>query len=65
MSKKIEIDQELCIACGTCGAVCSEHFLVAGGEKAKVIKKYDDKDAGEITEAKDSCPVGAISIVEE
>lgn len=62
---KIIIDKELCIGCGTCDAVCGEYFKVEGGEKAKVIKKYDEADKGEIKEAEDSCPVGAISVTEE
>lgn len=65
MSKKIVVDEDLCIACGTCSSVCPDYFEVHNGEKSKVIKPYSEADATEIEDAKESCPVGAIEIIEE
>ncbi len=57
---QVKIDEEQCIGCGSCVAMCGEVFEMVG-EKAKVREKsiVDDstKDAAE------SCPVKAITLV--
>ena len=60
MSKKIIIDQELCVGCGACANLCPEVFRMQEDEKAEVIKSNDKCD---YEMAVDSCPVGAIKIV--
>lgn len=65
MAKKITVDDDLCIGCGTCASICPDHFEINDKGKSQVIKPYDEKGSSEIEEAKDSCPVGAIEIVEE
>lgn len=61
-SKKIVIDQELCIGCGTCVGIAPEHFKLNDEGKSSVIKQYSTEDDKKIKEAVDSCPVNAISL---
>jgi ferredoxin len=60
--KKIVVDAELCIGCGSCEAIAPDHFKLDDSGKSKVIKQYSEEDKDIIESAKDSCPVGAISI---
>lgn len=57
MGKKIYIDIEKCIGCGACEAVCPKSFKMEDG-KAKFTGKLDKCT----NEAKDACPVQAISV---
>jgi ferredoxin len=61
MAKKVVIDHEECIGCGTCPELCPDVFeLNEEEEKAYVILPTGgDEDC--IEEAIDSCPVDAIS----
>lgn len=54
----IELDQNKCIGCGTCVAICPANFEMDGA-KAKV-KSQDD--SGCAKQAADSCPVSAITV---
>lgn len=58
---EIEIDQKLCIGCGTCEAVCPKVFEVIDGHSQlkKNAKLKPNQDC--IEEAIKSCPVDAIS----
>jgi len=57
---KATVNEETCIGCGACEAVCPEVFKIEG-DKAKVIKNpVEDVDCAK--EAADSCPVDAIKI---
>jgi len=60
MSKKVYLDQDECIGCGSCEEICPEVFkLDADTEKAEVIKpEGGPKD--QIQEAIDTCPVSCI-----
>ncbi len=61
---KVKVDESLCIGCGTCEALCPSVFKIdMDAGKSKVIAE----ECGECNcqEAVTSCPVGAISIVEE
>ena len=51
------VDEEKCIGCGACNAVCPEVFEIKDG-KASVISGKENEDCGK---AKEICPVGAIS----
>lgn len=59
MAKKIQIDETLCIGCGTCENIAPEYFKIEDGISV-VKKEYDVKDADLISEAIDNCPTGAI-----
>ena len=62
---KVKVNQDACIGCGACAAICSEVFELndEGLSKAKTEDvKEENKD--EVRDAADSCPTGAI-LVEE
>ncbi|MFW6048274.1 MAG: ferredoxin [Candidatus Natronoplasma sp.] len=68
---KIEIDQETCIGCGTCSAICPEIFELDEENKSQIVEKYREENAniGKVSEdigcagdAEKSCPVDAIKI---
>ncbi|MDD5627310.1 MAG: ferredoxin [Patescibacteria group bacterium] len=59
---KITLDQEKCIGCGTCAAMCPEIFVMDNEtSKAKVIKN-DGCATCDAAETAKSCPVEAIII---
>lgn len=62
MTFKITVNQETCIGCGACTAVCDNFELVEG--KAKPIKDSVEKASCNL-DAKDTCPVDAILVQEE
>jgi len=57
---KIEIDQNRCIGCGSCAAVCPSNYEIIGG-KAKAKKKVVE-DIGCNKEAENVCPVSCIRV---
>jgi ferredoxin len=60
MSKKVYVDQDECIGCGSCEEICPEVFkLNADTEKAEVIKPEGGPE-DLIQEAVDTCPVSCI-----
>lgn len=62
---KIIVDQDLCIGCNTCALMAPETYeLDAQTYKAKVIKQ-PEAITDDIKMVIDSCPVAAISIVDE
>ena len=52
------VNKEKCIGCGLCASVCDEVFEMGDDGKAKVKAQ---KNIPCVKEAKDSCPVDAIS----
>jgi ferredoxin len=65
MSQKVVVDQNKCIGCNTCPLLDPETFeLDTTSYKAKV-KKQPATITDAVKTAIDSCPVGAISIIEE
>jgi ferredoxin len=56
-----KVNQELCIGCGTCEAVCPAVFKVDADGKAQVLPVDFAANAEKIKEAITSCPVQAIS----
>jgi len=60
--KKLVVDQEKCIGCGTCVALCPEVFELGEEGKARVkLQAPSSKLQVKIEEAIESCPVGAIT----
>jgi ferredoxin len=60
MAKRVYIDEEECIGCGTCEEICDEVFkLNEDTDKAEVIKP-EGGPQDLIQEAIDSCPVECI-----
>lgn len=62
--KKLVIDKDLCIGCGTCSALCPKVFKSTEDGKAEVIDRAADTEEN-IQNAIDSCVVAAISWKEE
>ena len=60
MTHKIIVNKNKCIGCGACTATCPNSFEMKDG-KAFVIKSKVEKLTCE-EEARDSCPVDAISV---
>ena len=61
---KAEINRQGCIACGTCEAVCPAVFRMADDGLAEVCGNIDETSLAKAEEARDSCPVSVISLVE-
>jgi ferredoxin len=60
MDKRVYIDEEECIGCGSCAEICPEVFqLKEGEEKAEVIKPEGGPE-DLVQEAIDTCPVSCI-----
>lgn len=52
---------ESCIACGLCTGICSDVFEM-GGDGMAHGSEFDKALLGPVEEARDGCPVSAISI---
>lgn len=67
MAKKCHVDQDACIACGMCTAMCPEAFVINDEGKSECSlpdgEVPEELEAG-VEEAAASCPVQAI-IVED
>lgn len=70
---KIKIDQDGCIECGSCEALCPQVFVIPDGEKAHIVEQFTvsgHSELGEIgadlescaRDAADSCPVTVIEL---
>ena len=58
-----KVDQSTCISCGTCPALASDVFQMNADGKAEVIPSCDCTGKEDvINQAKDACPVQAISV---
>lgn len=59
---KIEVNHEACIGCGICRSIDTENFDFKGNGYIEAI----NQNVTDLTiEAKNSCPVDAINIIEE
>ena len=57
--KKLIIDKDICIGCGTCSSLAPKVFQITDDGKAQVIDQESD-DSNTIQNTIDSCPVNAI-----
>ena len=63
---KLEVNQDVCIGCGGCQAICPEVFEIGDEGYAQVYVENIDEDLEEsATDAKEGCPVNAISEVKD
>lgn len=60
MSYEIKVDKAKCIGCGSCEAICPRTFSLKDGKA--IAKSPLTQEISCETEAKDSCPVDAITI---
>lgn len=58
--KKLIVDQETCIGCGTCPAMCDKVFRLKEDGKAEVIDQNADTEEN-INAAITACPTSSIS----
>lgn len=66
MSKfKVVVDQDKCIGCNTCPLLDPETFEMDTTTYKAIVKKQPETITESVKTAIDSCPVSAISIVEE
>ncbi len=61
--KKIVVAKDLCIGCGACVAIDSEHFDFDDEGKSHVISN-ENIESQMVVDAIESCPTSAISITE-
>ncbi len=61
---KVEVDQDLCISCGTCIDMCPDVFNWNDDGKAEVVvETVPDELEEDVEEAVEFCPTDAISEV--
>ena len=60
MSKPV-VNEDICIGCGTCEALCPDVFKLEEGKSKVVAEKCGECNC---QEAADSCPVNAITVEE-
>ncbi len=66
MTQKVYVDPDKCIGCNTCPLLDPETFeMDTTTYKAKVKKQPADVNSETVQNAITSCPVGAISIINE
>ena len=58
----IKINKETCIGCGTCSAIAPDVFRLTDDGKAEVIPGDHAGKEDLVNQAKDACPVQAISV---
>jgi len=57
------VDEETCIGCGICEAVCSNVFKMNDEGKAVAINsEIEESDLDDALSAKEQCPVDAIKV---
>ena len=56
----VKVDKSKCIGCGACVALCSQVFEMGKDGKSQV--KKDDAKIPCAKQAKDACPVSAITL---
>ena len=61
-TKKIVIDTDACIGCGTCPLMCPKYFKLDSTTYKAKVKKQPDTITQEIKDTIDSCPVSAIRL---
>ena len=63
---KLRVNQDTCIGCGACQAVCPEAFEINDeGLATTIVDEIYDNIKDDALDAKEGCPVGAIEEVED
>ena len=62
---KAKVNQNACIGCGACAAICPEEFEITDEGIAKEIKEnIDNNNKDAVIEASEGCPTSAIEVNE-
>jgi ferredoxin len=65
MPQKVVVDENKCIGCNTCCLIDSDTFELDQSEFKAIVKKQPTEISDKTKSAIESCPVGAISLVDE
>lgn len=65
MARKVVVNQEECIGCGTCEGICPEVFCLSSETGKSEVIKPEGGPEDLIQDAIDSCPASAISWQED
>lgn len=65
MAKKVIVDQTKCIGCNTCPLIAPNVFVLDSKTYKAQVKNQPETITSEVNNAISSCPVGAISIIDE
>ena len=58
---KLKVNQDVCIGCGACQAICPDVFEINDeGLATTIIDEINDDLKDDAIDAKEGCPVGAI-----
>lgn len=58
------VDQDTCIGCGVCAALCPQAYEMSVEDGKSYITKDADHDDPTVKEAEAACPVNAITVSE-
>lgn len=61
---KAYVDPDLCIGCGLCAGTCPGVFEMGDDGKAEAVNQPGEEEKDSTVEARDNCPVSAISVEE-
>lgn len=63
---KTKVDKDICIGCGACAAIAPEVFEIDNdGLAISTTNEINIDDKEDVIDAKEGCPVNAISIMDE
>lgn len=58
---KVKVNQEACIGCGACQAICEDVFEINDdGLSTAKVEEVSEELSEAVNDAKESCPTGAI-----
>ncbi len=60
MGRRVVIDEDACIFCGTCASICPQVFRLNEERQKSEVIQPEGGPVDLIQEAIDSCPAGAI-----
>ena len=61
---KLKVNEDVCIGCGACQAVCPEAFEVEDGIAKVIVDEISNDIEADAIDAREGCPVGAIEDAE-